>query len=48
MIGKIKPTIAIRSEVRLFFPEIEFIEFASVVFADLNSYEVLIGQPIDK
>ena len=48
MIGKIKPTIAIRAEVRLIFSEIEFIECTSMVFADLNGYEILIGQPIDK
>jgi hypothetical protein len=47
MIGKIKPTIAIRSEVRLFFPEIEFIEFTSMVFANLHGYEILAGQPVD-
>ncbi len=47
MIGKIKPTIAISAEVRLFFPEIEFIEFTSVVFANLHGYEILTGQPID-
>ena len=47
MIGKIKPTIAIRAEVRLFFPEIQLIEFASVVFANLHGYEILIGQSID-
>jgi hypothetical protein len=47
MIGKIKPTIAIRAQVRLFFPEIEFIELTSVVFANLHGYEILIGQPID-
>ena len=48
MIGKIKPTIAIRAEVRLIFSEIEFIECTSTVFANLNGYEILIGQPIDK
>ena len=48
MIGKIKPTIAIRAEVRLIFSEIEFIECTSMVFADLNGYEILIGQPIDE
>jgi hypothetical protein len=47
MIGEIKPTIAIRAEVRLFFPEIEFVEFTSVFFANLHGYEILIGQPID-
>ena len=36
MIGKIKPTIAIRAEVRLIFSEIEFIECTSMVFTDLN------------
>ena len=48
MIGKIKPTIAIGAEVRLIFSEIEFIECISAVFANLNGYEILIGQPIDK
>jgi hypothetical protein len=47
MIGKIKPTIAIRAEVRFFFSEIEFVEFTSVVFANLHGYNILIGQPID-
>jgi hypothetical protein len=47
-IGKIKPTISIRAEGRLIFSEIEFIECTPVVFADLNGYEILIGQPIDE
>jgi hypothetical protein len=47
MIGKIEPSIAIRGELRFFFPEVEFIEVASVVFANLHGYEILIGQPID-
>src|SRR3984893_5816742 len=47
-IGKIKPTIAIRAEVRLIFSEIESIECTSMVCAALNGYEILIGQPIDK
>ncbi len=36
IIGKIKPTIPIRAEVRLIFSEIEFIERTSMVFTDLN------------
>jgi hypothetical protein len=48
IVRKIKPTIAIGAEVRLIFSEIEFIECTSVVFADLDAYEILIGQPIDK
>jgi hypothetical protein len=40
MIGKIKPTIAIRAEVRPLFPEIEFIECTSVFFANLYGYEI--------
>ena len=47
MIGKIKPTVAIRAEVRLFFSEIEFIEFTSVLFANLHGDEILVGQFID-
>ena len=47
MIGKIKPAVAIRAEMRLFFSETEFIEFASVLFANLHGYEILIGQSID-
>jgi len=43
-----KPPISIRAEGRLIFSEIEFIECTPVVFADLNSYEILIGQPIDE
>ena len=43
MIGKIKPTIAIRAEVRPLFPEIEFIESTSLFFANLYGYEILIG-----
>jgi hypothetical protein len=48
IVRKIKPTIAIGAEVRLIFSEIEFIECTSVIFADLNGYEILISQPIDK
>ena len=48
IVRKVKPNIAIEAEVRLIFSEIEFIECTSVVFADLNGYEILIGQPIDK
>jgi hypothetical protein len=47
MMGKIKPTIAIRAEARLLFSKIEFVEFTSVVFANLHGYDILIGQPID-
>jgi hypothetical protein len=47
MIGKIKPTIAIRAKVRFFFPEIKFVEFTSVVFANLHGHNILIGRPID-
>jgi hypothetical protein len=47
MIGKIKPTIAIRAEVRLFFPEMELVEFTSAAFANLHGYNILISQPID-
>ena len=47
MIGKIKPTITIGAEVRLIFSEIEFIECTSLILANLNGYEILIGQPID-
>ena len=36
LIGEIKPTIAIRAEVRLIFSEIQFIECTSMVFTDLN------------
>jgi hypothetical protein len=38
MIGKIEPTITIRAELRLLFPEIQFIEFTSVVFGNLHGY----------
>jgi hypothetical protein len=48
MVGKVKPTIAIAAKVRLIVSEIEFVECAFVVFADLNSYKILICQPIDK
>jgi hypothetical protein len=48
IIGKIKPTIAIRAEVRLIFPEIQFIEFTSTVSADPNGHQILIGKPIDE
>ena len=42
MIGKIKPTVAIRSEVRLSFSETEPTESASVFIGDLNGYKILI------
>ena len=42
MVDKIKPTIAIRSEVWLFFSETEPTESASVLFGDLNGYKILI------
>jgi hypothetical protein len=41
LIGEIKPTIAIRAEVRLIFSEIQFIECTSMVFANLNGNEIL-------
>jgi hypothetical protein len=43
MIGKIKPTVAIRTELRLIFSESESIERA-VIFStpDLNGYEKMI------
>ena len=44
MIDKIKPTIAIRSEVRLSFSETEPTENASVFFGDLNGYKILITE----
>ena len=47
-IDKIQPTVAIRAKVRLIFSESEFIECARVFFGpDLNSYEILIAQPVD-
>ena len=43
MVGKIKPTIAIGTEVRLIFSEIESIECAWIFFVpDLNGYEILV------
>jgi len=48
MIDKIKPTIAIRSKMRLIFSETESIECAWVCFGtDLNDYEILIAQPVN-
>ena len=47
MISKIKPTIAIRAEMRLVFSEVELVEITSVIFAHLYGDEILIGQPID-
>jgi hypothetical protein len=48
MIDKIKPTIAIRSEMRLIFSETESIECACVCFGtDLNDYEILIAQSVN-
>jgi hypothetical protein len=48
MIEKIKPTIAIRSEMRLIFTETESIECARVCFGtNLNDYEILIAQPVN-
>jgi hypothetical protein len=43
MIGKIKPTITIGAEVQLIFSEFEFIECTSLILANLNGYEILIG-----
>jgi hypothetical protein len=48
MIDKIKPTIAIRSKMRLIFSETESIECGWVCFGtDLNDYEILIAQPVN-
>jgi hypothetical protein len=38
MIGKVEPTVTIRAELRLLFPEIQFIEFTPVVFGNLHGY----------
>jgi hypothetical protein len=48
VIGKIKPTIAVRGVVRLIFSKIQFIKWTSPGFADLDRYQILIGQLIDK
>jgi hypothetical protein len=48
VIGKIKPTIAVRGVMRLVFSEIQFVKGTSPGFADLDRYEILIGQLIDK
>jgi hypothetical protein len=43
MIGKIKPSMAIRPEMGLIFSEIELIKGAWVLFGpNLNSYQILI------
>ena len=44
MIGKIKPTVAIRTELRLIFSESESIECAVILLTpDPNGYEKLIA-----
>jgi len=48
VVNKIKPTITIRTKVGLIFSETESIKCASMAFANLNGYEILIAQPIDK
>ena len=38
MMGKVEPTVGIRAELRFLFPEIQIIEFTSVVFGNLHGY----------
>jgi hypothetical protein len=47
MIDKVKPPVAIGSEVRLIFSEIESIKCAwAFLGLNLNGYEMLIAQPV--
>jgi hypothetical protein len=47
VINKVKPTIPIRTEVRLVFSEIESIKCASIFFdSDPNGYWILITEPV--